>query len=295
MGEMSEGAVRMDTAERSGKAGAGSRDAGRRFERLVDLVARLRSPEGCPWDRSQTHSTLRRYVLEEAYEVAEAIDAGDPRNLCEELGDLLLQVLLHCQIAQEEGNFGVEDCLDGLAEKLVRRHPHVFGRERVEDSSAAQRRWEEMKAAERRAREGPVAEKGWLDSVPSARPALETARQLGSKAAEAGFDWSAPEPVFNKIREELAELESALKTPPSETEAGHSEILEEELGDLLFAVVNLARRLDLDPEAALARANRKFRTRFKYIEENLIKRGKRLQDASLEEMEALWEESKNFA
>ncbi|MDI3256769.1 MAG: nucleoside triphosphate pyrophosphohydrolase [Kyrpidia sp.] len=269
---------------------------GQQFTRLVELVARLRGPDGCPWDRAQTHLSLRPYVLEEAYEVADALDGDDPEALCEELGDLLLQVLLHSEIGREAGTFDISDCLEGLSQKLIRRHPHVFGTEDLPDPAAVQRRWAEIKAKERAdgPAKSPAARTGWLDAVPMARPAVEVALHLGKRAAEVGFDWADPESVFGKIREELAEVEAALRERPSRSFGAPpaDDAVAREIGDLLFAVINLARLAGVDPEGALAGTNRKFRTRFRYVEEELAKRGIPLGEASLDEMEAMWQAAK---
>lgn len=267
-----------------------------RFSHLLDLIARLRGPDGCPWDRAQTHASLRPYVLEEAYEVADAIDRGDPLALCEELGDLLLQVLLHSQIGKEMGTFDIADCMEGLSRKLIRRHPHVFGEDKIHHAAEVERRWEEIKAAERSDRETGSGPRGWLDEVPSARPAMEVALRLGKRAARVGFDWDGPESVIDKIKEELLEVERAVQMWRAQgvNSAKAVRSLQEEIGDLLFAVVNLARVAQVDPEAALAGTNRKFCRRFEHMEAGLREKGLSLEEASLAEMEALWQSAKHL-
>ncbi len=264
-------------------AGAGS---GRKFERFVALQARLLDPGGCPWDREQTHQTLRSYLLEEAYEVLEAIDTGDPSRLRDELGDLLLQIVFHAELARRAGQFDIGQVLDGIHHKMVRRHPHVFGRRRAASSAEVLRNWEELKTAERgvSADEAPSL----LDGVPRSLPALLEAYQLGQRAARIGFDWDRVEDLLNKLQEEWTELRQVLAAP----EGAASERIEEELGDLLFVTVNLVRFLGRDPEAALKKANRKFVARFQEMEHRARKQGRRLAEVSREEMEKLWEESK---
>ena len=250
------------------------------IEQLRAVVAALRSPEGCPWDREQNHATLRGGLLEEAYEVVAAIDASDDANLCEELGDLLLQVVFHGQIATEESRFDFDQIALGIAQKLVRRHPHVFGTESAEDSAAVLVRWEEIKRQEK----GAQASASALDGISEGMPALQYAAKVQKKAAKIGFDWPEVAPVLAKIREELAEVEHAM----GEGEAR----LEEELGDLLFSVVNLTRKLKLDPEVALSGATRKFGRRFRAVEDLMRAREVALEEATLEVMDRLWDEVK---
>ena len=253
----------------------------RGIDQLVAIVARLRAPGGCPWDREQTHASLRGGLLEEAYEVVAAIDAADDENLREELGDLLLQTVFHAQIAEEEGRFRFDDVARGIAEKLVRRHPHVFGEDHCADSAAVLVRWDEIKRAEK----GGDARHSLLDGVPGALAALLRAEKVQKKAAKVGFDWDAVAPVIAKVREELAEVEAALATH----EPG---VLEGEIGDLLFSVVNLARHLKINAEVALHRATNKFITRFHAIENLARERSLSLELMSLDEMDALWTEVK---
>lgn len=257
--------------------------AGDKFQRLVEIMARLRSPEGCPWDREQSFDTIKPYLLEETYEVLDAVDARDWPALAEELGDLLLEAVFLAQLASEQHQFRIEDSLDQINEKLLRRHPHVFGTASASTAGEVKRRWDEIKAEEKE-QKGQV-EKGLLASVPRALPALVEATQLTARAAGVGFDWQNADQVLEKLNEELAELaEARTRAAPEE--------LENELGDLLFVLVNLARFLKLDPEQALRRTNRKFRERFGYLEQKLLAQGKSLAETSIEEMEALWQEAK---
>ena len=258
----------------------------RRFEDLVALMARLRGPDGCPWDREQDARSLRTYLLEEAYEVLDAIEADDPQALQDELGDLLLQVIFHAQIAREQGRFSIDDVLTRLHEKLVRRHPHVFGAVKVENAEQVVTNWEGLKAAERQAHiEAPHGDNSVLAGVSRSLPAALEAYQLTRRAAQVGFDWERLEDVLAKLDEEVAELRTAVAVE-------NRDRLEDEVGDLLFVAVNVARTLGVDPEVALRRTNRKFVERFRAIEQELAKQGKRVEDASLEEMDALWERSK---
>ena len=252
--------------------------SGEKFQRLVEIMARLRGPEGCPWDREQNFDTIKPYLLEETYEVMDAIDRRSWNDLAEELGDLLLQSVFFAQMASEEGTFRIEDSLDAINEKLVRRHPHVFGEGSASTADDVKRRWDEIKAEEKQST--GEATKGRLDSVPKALPALVEAQQLSSKAAAVGFDWDTAEQVIDKLHEELREL--------SESRVGGSlQEIEGELGDLLFVIVNLARFLRVDSEQALRKTNAKFRKRFGYVETHAT-----LPGASIREMEALWQESK---
>ena len=246
------------------------------FEGLQDTVAHLRAPGGCPWDREQTHESLRRGLLEEAYETVEAIDQGDVKALQEELGDLLLQIILQAQIATEEGEFLMAQVIAGIDAKLKHRHPHVWGERTVQGTEEVLRRWEELK------REEKGEERSVLDGVPAALPALQQADTYGQRAARVGFDWPEVEGVVAKIREEMAEVEAA--TTPEEKEA--------ELGDLLFAVVNWARWLKVDPETALRQANARFARRFRDVERVARERGLDLTTLTIDELELLWQEAK---
>jgi len=250
------------------------------FDRLVEVMARLRGEGGCPWDREQTHETLKTYLLEEAYEVLQAIDRGDDRELKEELGDVLLQVVFHAQIAREEGRFDAEGVADAILSKLIRRHPHVFGDVKVEGAAEVLANWERLKRAERGGPEASV-----LDGVPAHLPALLRARRVQEKAARVGFDWSREEEIAAKIHEEVQEFLEAHRR-------GDREGMEDELGDLLFSIVNLARFLRICPEESLRKTVEKFVGRFRYIEGELARQGKEPQGATLAEMDALWEEAK---
>lgn len=252
----------------------------RRYERALDVVATLRGPDGCPWDQKQTHQSLRRYLLEETAELLEAIDAQDPDGMQEELGDVLLQILLHAQIASETGYFHMDDVIGQLNEKLIRRHPHVFGSGSADSAEEVAANWEQIKQREREEK-GGASPPSRLAAVPPAVSALLTAERLQRLAAEVGFDWPQPADVLDKVQEELQEVRRA-----SEAERPG------EMGDLLFAVVNLCRVYGVDPEAALAGANQKFRRRFQYIEERLRESGRTFEQTDLAEMDAWWEEAK---
>lgn len=248
------------------------------LEQLLRIMARLRAPDGCPWDREQNHASLRQSVIEEAYEVSAAIHSGDDANLREELGDLLLQVVFHSQMASEEGRFVFDDCVRSIVEKLVRRHPHVFGSENAADSAAVLTRWEEIKRAEKG--DSPASA---LDGITDGLPGLMRAEKVQKRAAKVGFDWTELPPVLAKVREELAEVEAAI---------GDADKVEDEIGDLLFAVVNLARKLQTDGEVALQRATEKFSTRFRAVEAIARERGLELEKMTLNELDVLWDEVK---
>lgn len=261
----------------------------RKLEDLVALQARLRAPNGCPWDREQTHETLRTYLIEEAYEVLDALESGDQRKFASELGDLLLQIVFHAQIATEAGRFEIGDVVESIHTKMVRRHPHVFGDVTARDSAEVLKNWEQLKTEERQGEEG--ADKGegsLLDGVPHSLPAVLQAYQLTRRAARIGFDWENIEDLLEKLREETAELKQSLGAQ----DTARRMQVEEEVGDLLFVAVNVARFLDVDPEIALKKANRKFTERFQWMEAEAARRGTRLADVPREEMEALWDQSK---
>ncbi|MGF9917272.1 nucleoside triphosphate pyrophosphohydrolase [Paenibacillus ehimensis] len=257
----------------------------RTFTRLHEIVAILRSPEGCPWDREQTHQSLRKNLIEEAYEVLETIDEDDPDHMREELGDLLLQIMLHSQIEAEDGTFTVFDVIRELNEKLIRRHPHVFGTAQAENADEALGNWQQIKEEEKRKKGIDPDELPLLSGVPRELPGLMKAYKLQKKAASVGFDWGTKEEVLPVVESELAEVKEAIER------FGKAE-QQEELGDLLFAVVNLARFLKVDPEEAMADANRKFFERFGYIEAQLRLKGKSFDQTDLQEMESLWQEAK---
>ena len=290
---------------------------GDRFERAVSIMARLRGPGGCPWDREQTFDSIKAYALEEAYEVLEAIDNRNWEELPAELGDLLLQVLFYAQMAKDEGRFSIDQVLDRLSAKLVDRHPHVFGDVKVETSAEVLRNWQALKAEEKnKHREGQGSEpppgdlppESVLNGVSPALPALLEAHKLGSRAAHVGFDWPDIEGLFDKLHEETQELRDQLKQFPAPgprpqvpgiAGSGQQSVpedlrgrLEEEVGDLFFVLVNLARYLGLDSESALKKSNRKFRRRFQWMEAQLRASGRNAQAATLEELESLWQQAK---
>lgn len=256
---------------------------------LRDIMAKLRGPGGCPWDREQTHTTLRGGLLEEAYEVVAAIDANDDANLREELGDLLLQSVFHSQIAEEEGRFTLDDVAQGITEKLLRRHPHVFGAESADDASAVLKRWDEIKRMEKEARGEVVNEHpSALDGIPAGIPSLIYAEKVQKKASRAGFDWKEAAEVLDKVREEIAEVEEAIQI-------GKRAELEGEIGDLLFTIVNVARKLKIEPEVALRVSTDKFSARFRRLEALARERGLVLEKMTLPEMDLLWDEVKREA
>jgi ATP diphosphatase len=288
---------------------------GERFERAVQIMARLRAPGGCPWDREQTFDSIKPYTLEETYEVLEAIDNRDWPELTGELGDLLLQVLFYSEMAREEGHFSVDDVLDRLSNKLVDRHPHVFGAVKADTPAEVLRNWEALKAEEKKKtleqRGGKIAEESGdaqsvLAGISSRVPALLEAHKLSTRAAGVGFDWPEIGGLFDKLAEETAELREELKDAPIGDPPGTGvassgtpqvspelhERLEDEVGDLFFVLVNIARYLALDPESALRKTNRKFKRRFQWMEEQLRAQGRGAQQASMEELEQLWQRAK---
>ena len=290
---------------------------GERFQRAVSIMTRLRAPGGCPWDREQTFDSIKPYTLEETYEVLEAIDNRDWEELSGELGDLLLRVLFYAQMAKEQGTFSIDEVLDRLSNKLVDRHPHVFGEVKAETSSDVLRNWEALKAEEKKKRletgGGKAAQnlenqQSVLAGVPTAIPALLEANKLSSRAAHVGFDWPNVNGLFEKLHEETEELREQLKEFPEPGPRPHArgvagsgrpqipeelrERLEDEVGDLLFVLVNIARYLSLDPESALRKTNRKFKQRFQWMEEQLRASRRGPQQASMEELESLWQQAK---
>jgi tetrapyrrole methylase family protein / MazG family protein len=263
---------------------------GSKFEKLVEIMSTLRGPNGCPWDKQQDHNTLKPMLVEETYEVLEAVDNNDPEGLREELGDLLLHIVFHAQLGKEAGSFNIDGVLDGICEKLIRRHPHVFGSDTAASAEEVVRNWEAIKAEEKaRKLTGRTPEqRSRLEGIPSKLPALHEAHQISSRAVRVGFDWPTIEGVFDKLEEETRELREALNQPEQSRQAK----LEDEIGDLFFVVVNLARFLNVDSESALKRANRKFKTRFQHMEAQLARDGKDIEKTNLEEMERLWRQAK---
>lgn len=255
---------------------------GEGFQRIMSIMRRLRAPGGCPWDAEQTHESLKRYLLEESYEVIEAIDTGSDELLKEELGDLLLQPVFHAAIAEERGAFTIDDVMASLADKLIRRHPHVFGDQQIESSAAQITNWEKIKKQEK-----GDERRSALSGIPPHLPALMKAHKITEKASRVGFDWERVDQVMAKVLEELHEFEEAMA-------AADQVQMEAELGDLLFAIVNLGRFVSLDPEEALRKTILRFQNRFSHIEERLHAAGRHLQEASLEEMEQLWQEAKQL-
>jgi ATP diphosphatase len=291
---------------------------GERFERAVAIMERLRAPGGCPWDREQTFDSIKPYTLEETYEVLEAIDNRDWNELPGELGDLLLQVLFYSEMAAEQGTFSIDDVLDRLSEKLVNRHPHVFGEVKADTSAEVKRNWEALKTEERKKRDaGTNASEGAqssfksiLSGISSAMPSLLEAHKLSSRAAQVGFDWPNMDGLFDKLAEETSELRQHLQEFPAPgprpegrgvAGSGRQTVPEElrqrlegEVGDLFFVLVNIARYLSLDPESALRKTNRKFRSRFQWMEQRLSESRGNLESASMDELESLWQQAKQW-
>ena len=295
---------------------------GERFERAVAIMERLRAPGGCPWDREQTFDSIKPYTLEETYEVLEAIDQRDWPELAGELGDLLLQVLFYAEMAKEQGSFSIDDVLEGLSAKLINRHPHVFGDVKADTAAEVKRNWDALKVEERKIRLNTAGERtgnsnavpgkqekhSILDGVSSGMPSLLEAHKLSSRAAQAGFDWPDVEGLFDKLQEETGELREHLKEFPAPgprpqgrgiAGSGRTVIpealqsrLEEEVGDLFFVLVNIARYLSVDPESALRKTNRKFKRRFQWMEDRLHESGRSADQASMEELESLWQQAK---
>jgi MazG family protein len=262
--------------------------AGEKFDKLVEIMRVLRSPNGCPWDREQTHATLRPFVLEETYEVLDAIDSGVPAQLREELGDFLFEAVFLAQLSHEAGDFSIGDAIDAICEKLVRRHPHVFARGNGDSAISSDQvlvNWEAIKAQERAAAGQPATKaKTTLSGVPKTLPALLRAYEVSERAARVGFDWAGPGDVVEKIEEEVAEVRAEVERGATKDPAR----AEEEMGDLLFAIANLSRKLGVEPESALRRATEKFTTRFDAVEAAFTSQGRALKDATLDEMEAEW-------
>lgn len=268
---------------------------GAAFEDLVALQARLRGPNGCPWDREQTHASLKPFLVEEAYEVLDAMDSGDARKFAGELGDLLLQIVFHAEMAREKGRFDITDVIRAVHTKMVRRHPHVFGTTKAQTSGQVLKNWEQIKSEEREAESGKGSKKraaeSVLEGVPKGLPALIEAYQLSRRAANVGFDWENVGGVFEKLNEEARELRLALDRR-DDANSGAEGKVEEEMGDLLFAAVNLARQAGVEPEIALKRASRKFMERFQWMENRAKDQGRRFAEVPRGEMEELWNRSK---
>jgi len=251
------------------------------MEQLLEIMDRLRGENGCPWDKEQTHQSLKPYLIEEAYEVLEAIEKNAPAEMCEELGDLLFQIIFHARVAKENGRFNFADIIQRIAEKMVRRHPHVFGDAKVKNSQDVLVNWEKIKQKEKENNTHSI-----LEGVPRHLPSLLAAHRLQTKVARVGFDWPHISPALDKVREEFAEFEAAVKEERREE-------MEEELGDSLFSLVNVARFIEVNPEEALRKTIQKFIARFRYIEESIHRQNLSFNDVTLEDMDKLWEESKD--
>jgi MazG family protein len=266
-------------------------ETGRKFEKLVEIMSTLRGPNGCPWDKQQDFNTLKPMLVEEVYEVLEAIDNRDFDGLAEELGDLLLHIVFQAHLAKEAGSFDVNTVIQKISDKLVRRHPHVFGTESASSAEDVIKNWEAIKAREKaeKLKNRTPEQRSLLEGIPSRLPALHEAHQISSRAARVGFDWPHINGIFEKLQEELSELRQVIE---AKTDESRTERLEDEIGDMLFVIVNIARYLKIDSESALKRANRKFKTRFQYMERELARHGKALQEISLDEMEELWQRAK---
>ncbi|MCX5726595.1 MAG: nucleoside triphosphate pyrophosphohydrolase [Candidatus Saganbacteria bacterium] len=257
------------------------------FKELVKIVSKLRAPGGCPWDREQSHETLKPFMVEETYEAIEAIDQRDFKKLCEELGDQLLHVVMHAEMAQEDKKFDINDVIDSIKKKMIRRHPHVFGKKKVKTAEEVLERWEKIKQEEKR--EAGEKHRGILESIPQSLPALYRADKIQRRAARVGFDWNSVAGAWDKVYEEIDEVKSQIQNPKSKR---RFKKLKEEIGDLLFAVVNVARKLDIDAEEALQNSSSKFMRRFKEIECQARAKGKDIKTMPLKEMDRIWEEIK---
>jgi MazG family protein len=268
---------------------------GAKFEKLVEIMATLRGPNGCPWDLQQDFNSLKPMLVEETYEVLEAVDNQDFEGLSEELGDVLLHVLFNAQLAKESGHFDINSVIDGISQKLIRRHPHVFGGEAAGTAEDVIRNWEAIKAREKaeKLKNRTPEQRSLLEGIPAKLPAIHEAHQISSRAARVGFDWPNVEGIFEKLQEEVLELKQAIAQGGLSDEERRRERLEDEIGDMLFVVVNIARYLKIDSESALKRTNRKFKTRFQYMESELAKKGKSIEETSLREMEELWQRAKS--
>jgi len=254
---------------------------GEKFARLIEILDRLRGKNGCPWDQQQDERSILNYLMEEAFEVVDAIEAGKPAAVAEELGDLMMEIVFLARIFQEKKMFSISEVLEGINRKMIERHPHVFGKENVNDASEVVRNWNKMKNAEKE-------RDSVLDGLGKSFPALHESYQIGQRVSANGFDWSAPADALAKLKEEIGELEDAMRASSDQGREG----IVEEIGDVLFSVVNVSRHLGVNPEVALKQGNKKFKRRFRFVEESLRRQGKRLEDSSLEEMDAAWDLSK---
>ncbi|HEY2382270.1 MAG TPA: nucleoside triphosphate pyrophosphohydrolase [Terriglobia bacterium] len=266
-------------------------NTGSKFEKLVEIMATLRGPAGCPWDKQQDFNSLKPMLVEEVYEVLEAIENNDPDGVSEELGDLLLHVVFHSQLGREAGQFDIDTVIGKISEKLVRRHPHVFGNESASTPEEVIKNWEAIKAQEKaeKLKNRTPEQRSLLEGIPSKLPAIHEAHQISARVARVGFDWPDVEGIFDKLEEEVRELKEVIENDSEDDKRAR---LEDEIGDMLFCIVNIARFLKIDSESALKRANRKFKSRFQYMERQLAGQGKSLDQTSLNEMEALWQKAK---
>jgi len=268
------------------------RSTGDKFERLVEIMATLRGPNGCPWDKQQDFSSLKPMLVEEVYEVLEAVENGDFDGISEELGDLLLHIVFNAHLGKEAGRFDINTVIDKISDKLLRRHPHVFGSESASTAEEVIKNWETIKAQEKaqKLKSRTPEQRSLLEGIPSKLPAIHEAHQISSRAARVGFDWPDVDGIFDKLQEEVGELKAVIATGG---DGDRRERLEDEIGDMLFVIVNIARYLKIDSESALKRANRKFKSRFQYMEAELAKQGKTLEQTPLDEMEVLWQKAKS--
>jgi MazG family protein len=265
---------------------------GKQFEKLVEIMSTLRGPDGCPWDKQQDANTLKPMLVEEVYEVLEAIDNQDPEGISEELGDLLLHVVFQAQLGKESGRFDINTVIGKICDKLIRRHPHVFGDGTAGTAEEVIRNWEAIKAQEKAEKltNRTAEQRSLLEGIPSKLPAIHEAHQISSRAARVGFDWPDIEGIFEKLQEEVRELKDVIAEDPDNPRRDR---LEDEIGDMLFVMVNIARYLKIDSESALKRANRKFKQRFQYMESELARQGKTIEETNLDEMEKLWQRAKS--
>ena len=264
---------------------------GHRFEKLVQIMARLRGPDGCPWDKEQDFDTLKPMLVEEVYEVIEAIDTKDWEGVSEELGDLLLHIVFQGQLGKESGRFDIDTVIHKISEKLIRRHPHVFGTEEAGTSAEVIKNWEAIKAKEKadKGDNRPAEERSILDGIPPKLPALHEAHQISARVARVGFDWPTIASVFEKLQEEVLEVKEVLAEGESDA---RQDRLEDEVGDMFFVLIQIARHLNIDSESALKRTNRKFKSRFQFMEKELVRQGRSIHDSKLDEMETLWQRAK---